>query len=142
MIGEYKTLYPAYMWVAFGSDLSEIRDRFVRYNNMTDFDNTSNSKVFDQDDILDDCDASVFAVMETCTGRKGFMMILPDDIDLTNTKDLCILTHESVHVADGIFEYIGAYSQEFSATNEPYTYLVEWAMENAITYIKNENSRS
>lgn len=48
-----------------------------------------------------------------------------------NKKQLTIsnIAHESVHVADCIFEDIGATGQDFSQGNEPYAYLVGWASE-------------
>ncbi len=36
------------------------------------------------------------------------------------------IAHESVHVADAIFEAIGGHGEDFSIGNEPYAYLVGW----------------
>ena len=36
------------------------------------------------------------------------------------------ISHESVHAADMVFQYIGQFTEDFDSKNEPYAYLVGW----------------
>ena len=52
---------------------------------------------------------------------------------------LVLVAHEAVHVADLIFESIGATTGCFSDGNEPYAYLVQWTAKNIFDHIKRIN---
>lgn len=45
---------------------------------------------------------------------------------LLNPCDISSLVHESVHIADYIFESLGVVAQGYSGRNEQYAYLVEY----------------
>jgi len=47
-------------------------------------------------------------------------------IFLLDKTDLSSIVHESVHIADYVFESLGMIAQDYSGRNEQYAYLVEY----------------
>ena len=47
-------------------------------------------------------------------------------IFLLDRSDVATIVHESVHIADYVFESLGMIAQDYSGRNEQYAYLVEY----------------
>lgn len=62
-------------------------------------------------------------VIKKSTNELGVIVIIMKPEELNPGDE----AHEAVHVADYIFEQLGMYAQDFSASNEQYAYLVGWA---------------
>lgn len=63
-----------------------------------------------------------FPVSKIEDNKKGVLVYFPNhEISVDD------MAHESVHIADYMFEEIGACGQDFSNTNEPFAYLVGWS---------------
>lgn len=133
-------IYPRMLYVVYIKDddsIEELLDAFIIKD--------ANGKVVDGkgsintlQDAIDSSDGLTLDCYDKTTRLKGAMVILKEDAE-ANT-----LVHESVHVADYIFQGIGALAQEYSETNEPYVYLVEWVfgkLQNSLTKVNKENER-
>lgn len=105
-------VYPRKVWVArrastesisewFEPDISYIRDL----------------------EIDEDCIAVCLPVIQKGTRKKGILCNVVAPRLFTEV----IIAHESVHIADYIFDECGALTQAFKHGNEPYAYLVGWA---------------
>ena len=115
----YKTLYPLTLFVCTVDELNKLTKRFNGHDTIEELRASVNPKVIK-------IDASSYhgftgLVQEKTTGRYGVLVCL-EDVDASVTT----IAHESVHVADAIFDYSGATTQEFDYSNEPYAYLVGW----------------
>lgn len=76
----------------------------------------------DFESICDKLLLMTHAVIDNETGDYGVIVYFNINEDL-HTGDLA---HESVHVADYVFDELGMYSQSYQDGNEPYAYLVGW----------------
>lgn len=70
---------------------------------------------------------------------NGVLVLLSKEVLDNIEENAEIVAHEAVHVADLIFESIGATTGCFSDGNEPYAYLVQWAAKNIFDHIKRIN---
>lgn len=104
----FPEVYPRRLWVAYGSSIKDINDRFLgRDHEPISFNANA-------------LDAMTITVIEKSTLRYGVLVVFGTKEDATPPT----ITHESIHVAMSIFEDIGA---EFTFNNqEPFAYLVEW----------------
>lgn len=103
-------IYPFKLWVCVKTDLNVIKTNFCSYTG-----DELNIK-WPENGI-----ACTLPVQRKDTGHNGVLIV-------TGNKKFSVSTiaHESVHAADCLFDYIGAYSQSFEEKNEPYAYLVGW----------------
>lgn len=77
-------------------------------------------------------------VIHKASRRLGVITIIMQPDELIAGDE----AHEATHVADYMFEQLGMYSQDFSASNEPYAYLVGWAagcISKTILNVRKEN---
>lgn len=115
----YKTLYPLTLFVCTVDELNKLTKRFNGHDTIEELRASVNPKVIK-------IDASSYhgftgLVQEKITGKYGILVCMEDEDVSINT-----IAHESVHVADAMFDYSGAVSQGFDDSNEPYAYLIGW----------------
>jgi hypothetical protein len=70
-------------------------------------------------DYFDNVRASV---IEAISSKNDIGII----VFLLNPCDVSSIVHESVHIADYVFESLGMIAQDYSGRNEQYAYLVEY----------------
>ena len=103
-------LYPRSIFIVIGADKASILDHF---------------NIVGSSDNLEFCITDIaycHKVIEKENGRHGVMCNFIDRRRMT----IMTMVHEAVHMADYIYEEIGAIGQNFTDHNEPYAYLVEW----------------
>lgn len=120
-VDEYNpVIYPRKLWVA--KSLDNLGDYFIFLANDGSDREVSYEKMLD--DVEEDGGIMMTCqVIRKCDSKLGVLVILIDLEDLNPT----VIPHEAVHVADYYCEQLGIYTQDFSASNEPYAYLVGWA---------------
>lgn len=102
-------IYPRNLWIAnCESNLGGISVMCID-GKYTDAESTEKVKT--------DCASTVEAMFG---GNKGCLVYIGKKADI---QTLC---HESVHVADYIFESLGMCAQDYEQENEPYAYLVDF----------------
>lgn len=107
-------VYPRKVWVARRALTESISERFEP------------DRAYIQDlKINEDCIAICLPVVQKETKRKGVLC----DILAPRLLTTGMIAHESVHIADYIFDECGALTQMFKYGNEPYAYLVGWVAE-------------
>jgi len=117
-------IYPRNLWVAVGSvSIETIKDQFE----------VSKGLSRDYEDTAHKCGGIAMKVVQLNTRFQGILMIIKKKSATVST-----IAHESVHIADYIFEEIGAYSQDFNELNEQYAYLVGWAADCIDKALKNK----
>lgn len=106
-------IYPRKLWVVTDANEKSINQKFIFF--------TNNGGICNADfNLISDSLATTCVVAEKKTMDKGIMVFLNNEIKIGT------IAHESVHVADIIFQELGMYTQDFSESNEPYAYLVGW----------------
>lgn len=102
-------VYPRLLWVCLDAKEEAI-------GNVFDFPDSN------YNGFLDKCYMMVSRVTHRETGRHGFL------VSAKHKKDVTIgnIAHESIHVADGIYEDCNVFPHPFSQGNEAYAYLVGW----------------
>ena len=75
------------------------------------------------DGYSDDSFSNVKSVVIETINHKNYFGII---IFLLDKCDTSAIVHESVHIADYIFESLGMIAQDYSGKNEQYAYLVEY----------------
>lgn len=126
-IKSYKTLYPLTLYVCTYEELEDVKKKFDAYNLMEDLRTQTNPKT-----IITDFFGHGFTglVMDRTNGNLGVLVSLEDEL-----ADVATIAHESVHVADAIFDYCGICGQGFDESNEPYAYLVGWIVGKISEYL-------
>lgn len=75
-------------------------------------------------------------VEATRNGKFGTVIFILEETDIDS------IVHESVHIADYVFESLGMEAQSYSGKNEQYAYLVEYVFSKINNiFSKNENRR-
>lgn len=97
-------IYPRKLWVAVGVPFDELKDEFE-----------------DIDKLPESVDASVDYTRKLKPEVMGGVLVRFLNTDAMTTK---IITHESAHIAVGIFDYIGAPIDV--KHQEPFAYLCGW----------------
>ena len=127
-IWEYDfTIYPRKLWVVDAEYVPYLNEYFA-FCDVYDR-HTENPESYKG--IRDDWDSGDFAG-QTCpviyrkTGDYGVLVILSRN-SFGNSETVA---HESVHVADYIFQEVNMNSEDFSDGNEAYAYLVGWSAGN------------
>lgn len=143
MIKRYNLgIYPMDLWVTTTDEYPNIKNKFDFFRDIQDLrEDAEPANPLDPSFGA----AVTFIVREKKTRDKGLLVFInthsADKIDwfLFDT-----ISHESVHVADAIYQFIGGNSEEFDRGNEPYAYLAGWVAgkigQFMIDYLKrNEN---
>lgn len=116
-------IYPMSLYIGTISDFYDSRKRFKFYQTTTDL-------LIDNESIPMDpigSAASTFLVKEKKNGCKGVITFLDEDSNGSISGFLFdTVAHEAVHIADGIWQMIGASTESYDDRNEPYSYLVGW----------------
>lgn len=97
-------IYPRKLWVTVGVPFEELKDEFE-----------------DIDKMPESVDASVDYTRKLKPEVMGGVLVRYLNTDAMTTK---IITHESAHIAVGIFDYIGAPID--IKHQEPFAYLCGW----------------
>ena len=117
-------IYPRNLWVAVGRvSIETIKEQFE----------VSKDLSRDYEDNGHKCNGIAMKVVQLNTRFQGILMIIKK-----KSAPVSTIAHESVHIADYIFEEIRAYSQDFDDLNEPYAYLVGWAADCIEKALKNK----
>lgn len=114
-------IYPSTVFITFENDINLLKNKYIFCDN----DTLSEEDVNSYDAVYSSLNTSIalgFPVMERSSRELGIMIIINEP----TLTDQYIITHESVHVADYIFQFIGSVPQSFAEGNECYAYLVEW----------------
>lgn len=98
-----------------------MRDKFDGHNTISDLQTGNNPQ-----DIGENLNYGAITglVMRHEDLQLGVLVAFQDEDVSVKT-----IAHESVHVADAMFDWCGIYSQGFDESNEAYAYLVGWAAE-------------
>lgn len=123
-------IYPRLLWVCGCKDASTLSDVFE-----------IGATIEELNGMLSYSNATVTGAERKKDGAYGVLVFYKNKRNLTGS----VIAHESVHVADYIFEHLGMVAQEFSSKNEPYAYLVGWAakcINEARTFKKQPTARA
>ena len=133
---EYKAeIYPFSLWVTKSIDGLDKKFVFVDMRDSSEENIDGYKQLID---VQKSVDAITIPVWERSTGRRGVLVVLLSNID-TN-----LIAHESVHVADYIFQETCMYTSDFRDGNEPYAYLVGWSagcISDSLIKLKKNDSR-
>ena len=127
----YKNLYPFSLSVASINDIEEINNKYYFYSNISDYLNSSNRK----GNLNSDPSWSGLTVLvsDKETEHKSVLIIL--DLDSVS-NNLGILTHESIHYTDALFDSLGLNGERYDAGDEHYAYLAEWCFNCLLDYVE------
>ncbi len=98
-------IYPRKLWVTVGVPFDELKDEFE-----------------DLKSIEEASYAQVDHIRKLKPEIRGGILVRFEDLEAL--KRLGIITHETIHVATEIFDYIGAYHDP--KNQEPFAYLCGW----------------
>lgn len=113
-------LYPAYLWVSTLEYFDKYKSRFYYYASIADMNNDNPGTPASPTNK----GGVTFVVIEKKTKKKGILILIDVDIKGITDFDFDVVAHESVHGADAIYDFIGAYGEGYDRGNEPYAYLV------------------
>ena len=132
----YKNLYPFSLSVASINDIEEINNKYYFYSNISDYLNSSNRK----GNLNSDPSWSGLTVLvsDKETECKSVLIIL--DLDSVS-NNLGILTHESIHYTDALFDSLGLNGEGYDAGDEHYAYLVEWCFNCLLDYVERRKEK-
>jgi hypothetical protein len=136
-------IYPIYLYVGTRDNLEEANKLFDAYDTISDAANNTNpGKIsFEKDTTT----AITIAVREIATGSIGLLILIDLERSGSMSTETETISHESVHVADGMFDHLGLTKSTYEEGNEHYAYLVGWVAGKVSNYIieykKNERAR-
>ena len=132
----YENLYPFSLSVASINDIEEINNKYYFYSNISDYLNSSNRK----GNLNSDPSWSGLTVLvsDKETEHKSVLIILDLDSVINN---LGILTHESIHYTDALFDSLGLNGEGYDAGDEHYAYLVEWCFNCLLDYVERRKEK-
>lgn len=123
MIKKYTTnLYPCDFYVAVDESAESLLNKFDICK-VTDFYQKSITTVEEFEDYAYTTYAITFPIRNKKSNNIGVLVYIVEKQDITVSH----IAHESVHVADYIFDFINSNTQTFADGNEPYAYTVGWA---------------
>lgn len=123
MIRKHKIeLYPVDIYIASKTDFEEAKKKFYFYSTVQNLLEDTNAGV---PYCGDDADGGTFMIRSKKNGTKGVIVFL-EESELLDGYCFEIAAHESTHVADIIWDIIGAIGEDSSQGNEPYAYLLGW----------------
>lgn len=123
MIKKYELdLYPVNLWVGTYQDFSETKKKFEFYEDIPGM--HANKPAEYVPDVSHGA-AVTFIVREKKSTEKGILILINDDfIDNVDFFVFDIVTHETVHATDYIWQLIGA--EHNDNVDEPFAYLAGW----------------
>lgn len=130
-------IYPVYLYVGTVECLNEANKLFDGYDTMQDASNDQNPG-----DIVvsnDKVDGVTVCVREKKTGAVGLLVLINTKLAKNTVSE--VVPHESVHVADGIFDYLGIVKSNYEHGNEHYAYLVGWVAGRISNYLINYTNK-
>lgn len=98
-------IYPRKLWVTVGVPFEELKDEFE-----------------DLEPMEEASDAQVDNVRKLKPEIRGGLLVRFENLDVL--KSLGNITHETIHVATEIYDYVGAY--HVPNNQEPFAYLCGW----------------
>lgn len=135
MIKKYTTdLYPCDFYVAIEEPIESLLNKFDICKD-TDFYKKNNTSIEEFEDYVLTTYAVTFPVRNKKSNNVGVLVYITDKQDIAVSH----IAHESVHVADYIFDFINSNTQTFADGNEPYAYTVGWAagcIDNTLNLVK------
>lgn len=104
-------IYPRKVWIARKASKAAFDDHFML-----------DEEYLNEFPAGNGCLAVCIPVIQRETSNKGILcnVLAPSRFTIGDTA------HEAVHIADYIFDELGAVGQSFKERNEPYAYLVGW----------------
>lgn len=114
-------IYPRLLFVATELEGLDDKFEFLTINYKHDDGGAFNRLISSIDD--NPSGAITCPVIRKSDNKYGVIVIILDLEEI----DSDVIPHESVHVADYIYEQLGIYTTDFSEGNEHYAYLVGWA---------------
>lgn len=129
-VREYKfNIYPCSLWITKETDISKLSSKFYfcKRDNLYQIDDD----VIEIQNELDEggVEAACIPVISKETNNIGILMIVVRSISTP------IIAHESVHIADYVFQLCDINSEDFRDGNEHYAYLVEWIAEQISNFL-------
>ena len=117
MIRKHKIeLYPVDIYIASKTDFEEAKKKFYFFSTMQDLlEDTNRGTLY----FCDDADGGIFL----------------EESDILDGYCFEITAHESTHVADIVWDAIGAIGEDSTQGNEPYAYLLGWVAGKVGQYI-------
>lgn len=126
-------IYPCNIYITNCDNVLEILKDFAICKN-DNFWEIDNVKIDGFQNFIDNCDACCVPVKNSKTKEFGILLILKN-------KDTKVIAHESIHIADYIFDYCGLHAESYADGNESYAYLVGWIVGCILKFIKNGNTK-
>lgn len=128
MIKRYDNLYPPSLWVTTYDKMEMYKKRFLFFDSV-------DALLFDKRDQVHTpvlhaatASATTWIVREKNTDILGILIAL--NMDFIEEGDysfiLDLVSHESGHAVDAIYQMIGETSKSFDDGNEPHSYLLGW----------------
>lgn len=112
-------IYPRDLYIAIGKDTQKLINTFTFYYTSV----RKEKNLYIQETIEEPSYVGgTFSISNNITGRYGVLLYIPD-ITLFEQSDI---SHESVHIADYIFQEVNISTESFADGNEGYAYLVGW----------------
>jgi hypothetical protein len=105
-------IYPRKIWISNRALKEEIEEEFIPDQEYID-------GGFGDDEFTGTL-ATCYPVVKKDVNKKGILC------NLSSSPDVQVISHESVHIADYVFEDLGMCAQGFKEKNEPYAYFVGW----------------
>lgn len=138
-IKTYSTLYPCYLYICTEEEAPQVDNIFTLHDTIEEAIQGINDGTLPK--MKGSTNAFTVVAKERNGGAIGFLVVVKPEL-ITDDNIYDTISHESVHVADGFYEFTGATTQNLSEGNEPYAYLVGWiagCMSNyLIEYKRNE----
>ena len=123
MIRKHKIeIYPVDIYIATKADFEEAKKKFYFYSTVQDLLEDVNAGI---PCVGDDADGGTFMIRSKKNGSKGVIIFL-EESELLDGYCFEIAAHESTHVADIVWDIIGAIGEDSNQGNEPYAYLLGW----------------
>lgn len=137
MIKKYTTnIYTCDLYVAVNESVDNILNKFDICKN-NDFYKKSNASAEELEEWVSASYAVTFPVRNKKTNNIGVLVYIAFKDDITVNH----IAHESVHVADYIFDFINSNTQSFADGNEPYAYTVGYVagcIDNTLKLVNND----
>lgn len=124
MIRKYKSLYPLAVHIGMFSDWDIAKKKYYFYDKIDD---TYDHNFIEPDRVAspEDSYGCVYIVEDKKSGDRAILALFNEDyIDENPAQLINTIAHESVHIADYTWLYIGGGAA--NEVNEPYAYLVGW----------------
>lgn len=124
-------IFPASLFVAVCSSFDELQEEFVFYTDNDGFVELGDNRF----DSWEGSFGVTSSVINKKTLEKGFLVYIPEEIS-DITKLMSTISHESYHVVDKLYNFIGVQTEVDTEIN---AYILGWVTRNIMsTYKENE----